>query len=97
MTTDSRTNDPRQESAAKLHEMFPGYVWSHYLNAADALALVAAQGATPVQPSSTVDELAGVIRTAWVDWHSDEVSPEVSSDVFLARAVVEAIGGESRG
>lgn len=47
----------------------------------------------PVQPSSTVDEekIAEVINSALDAWEGDE-----PSEVFVARAVVEAIGGESR-
>lgn len=50
--------------------------------------------AAPVLPSSTVDEemIAEVINSALDAWEGEE-----PSEVFVARAVVEAIGGESRG
>lgn len=33
--------EPIEEVAAKLHEMFPGYMWQYYLDAVDALDVVA--------------------------------------------------------
>lgn len=84
--------------ADRMREKFRGYARA---------ALVAAAGAAPVQPSSTVDEgdLSEVIEDAIID----NLKPENTitgfyvpfgrvSDIasVAARAVVEAIGGESR-
>ncbi len=65
-------------------------------------ALVAAAGVAQVQPSSTVDE--GKIADALIEelmtdlaveeWSAEKVE---NTGKRLARAVVEAIGGESRG
>ena len=66
-------------------------------------ALVAAASVAPVQPSSTVDEgkLADVIAKASLDYNLSDRSGESYAcgapdyrSAFIARAVVEAIGGE---
>ena len=69
-------------------------------------ALVADQGAAPAVQQVSVSELAELIAKANYDWSQQRLefwrrpaSVESPGDLdqYIARAVVEAIGGESRG
>lgn len=107
MTTDNRTNEPTEEQVKIAHRAYyeadpQGGYWQ-----AMRAALVAAASVAPVLPSSTVDEgkIAEVIAQANYDWSKQRlefwrrpssVEPPGDLDQFIARAVVEAIGGEER-
>ena len=112
MTTDNRTNEPTEaqiEAAGVAFNTFErNYLDLTPLEKHHSrirAALVAAAGATPVVQQVSVSELAELIAKANYDWSQQRLefwrrpaSVESPGDLdqYIARAVVEAIGGESR-